>query len=330
MIKIPIHHKQIQKIGSYELHRNNILGKGSFSTVYMGIYTKDPTQKVAIKKLAISNMTSKALKFANSEIDIMKKIKNNPHPNIIKCYDIINDDVDVYIIMEYCDGGELSTILTKPLTESTSKYYFKQLVDAMIHLDSHNIIHRDIKPKNILLTDNKLTLKICDFGFSKEKTGLKKISSICGSPMYMAPEILLNRTYNESVDIWSLGLILYEFVFGSHPYKHCKSLVDIRDEVISQSIPIPPNNNTSYKLSQECILLLKSLLNSNPESRLTLSDIKTNKWFADYNHQIYQKFADTDINDTSDDIDFGILKDVSESPTTNDIMNSVDSFDNFL
>ena len=169
---------RIEKVDNYEIYKNKELGRGSFSIVYLGKYTGPDNniiknnKEVAIKKIKMKNIfynhSLKSKEILNEEIKIMEMIKYNPHPNIVGCFDIIEIQMMIYIILEYCDSGDLRKILKKPIIEKYAQFYFTQLVNGLKYLDKHEIIHRDIKPKNILLTNNRKILKIADFGFAKK------------------------------------------------------------------------------------------------------------------------------------------------------------------
>jgi serine/threonine protein kinase len=280
----------LYRISYYEIDKSKKLGTGAYSTVYLARCTdKEMITKynlinglVAIKKINISNLNDKATKMVRDEISIMSNIMKNPHPNIISCIDIIDDLDTIYIIMEYCDGGDLSTILGNPIKEDISKYYFKQLINGLQYLTDNKIIHRDIKPKNILLTDKRTKLKICDFGFAKIKTGMTRISTVCGSPLYMAPEILGERNYTSGIDIWAIGMILYELIYGYHPLYKCKDIAELKDYMTNNSIEIPSKiENTPVNI--DCINLLKLLLERQCSLRIKLEDINKHEWLTNTN-----------------------------------------------
>jgi serine/threonine-protein kinase ULK/ATG1 len=223
--------------------------------------------------------------MVNNEINIMNMIKENTHPNVVKCVDTLQTQKCAYIVMELCDSGDLSTIMTKPIREVCVKSYFAQLINGLRFLHLHNFIHRDLKPRNILLTNNKKILKIADFGFAKiVKEQLLK-EKMCGSPLYMAPEIMNNDIYNNQSDLWSVGLILYEMLYGTHPYESCKTLNDLKTVVNTTSIKIPPNKS-NINISNECIDLLQKLLQKNVYSRITWEEFFSNSWTYNCNSDI--------------------------------------------
>jgi len=270
-------------LGNYIFYKNNynLLGKGAFSKVYRGKCI-DTNKLVAFKIIKIKNITVKGLSIIEDEIKMMEIIKKNPHQNIVECYDIIKKNDKVYIIMEYCDSGNLRTILKKPIKESYTQFYFSQLANGLKYLNENNIIHRDIKPKNILLTNNRKVLKIADFGFARKIKEQSLYDTICGSPLYMAPEIMSNEFYNEQTDLWSIGIILYEMLYGYHPFNKCRSIPELKKIVNNINIDIPPINNTNINVSHECISLLKLLLKKNVNNRITWKDFFNNPWVNKY------------------------------------------------
>lgn len=283
----------MEKIGHYELHKieKNFLGNGSFSDVYLGKYTGSSTRyiknntNVAIKIINIKNVSSKSIKIVNDEIDIMIMIKDDPHPNIVECYDVIKKNDYVYIIMEFCDSGNLRNILKKPIKEKYAQFYFLQLANGLKYLDKNNIIHRDIKPKNILLTNSRRILKIADFGFARKSKDQSLYDTICGSPLYMAPEIMGNNYYNKQTDLWSIGMILFEMLYGFHPFHNCKTIPELKLSA-DKKIDIPPHNTQNKDLSNECISLLMILLQKDVINRITWEDFFNHPWLNLYQYVI--------------------------------------------
>lgn len=281
----------MQVIGDYELYLDNkhFLGAGSFSKVYLGKYKKESNNEnkfVAIKIIEINCLTPYTKKIITDEMEIMEIIKCNPHPNIVECYDIIQTNTHVYIIMEYCDSGSLRDIMKKPIKEKYVQYYFFQLANGLKYLDKHSIIHRDIKPRNILLTNNRTILKIADFGFAKKKFSEHSLyDTICGSPLYMAPEIIRNDHYNNQTDLWSIGMILYEMLYGVHPFHKCKTMSELQDILKNVELEIPPKNcNNNRDVSEECLSFLKKLLQKDVSNRMTWDEFFNHPWINKYQY----------------------------------------------
>lgn len=282
----------MEKLGDYEFirSRETELGRGSFSIVYLGVYIGQTNwrlvnkQKVAIKIMKTNNMTPKAKSILCDEVSVMEMIKVDPHPNIVGCYDVITGNNEIYIIMEYCDSGDLRGILKKPIKEKFAQFYFCQLANGLKYLSRHNIIHRDIKPRNILLTDNRKILKIADFGFATNFKNQSLHETICGSPLYMAPEIMNNNMYNNQTDLWSIGMILYEMLYGVHPYSNCHSIPELKDTITNTDIEIPPVNTKNKMISEDCISLLKLLLQKHVKNRITWDNFFDNSWVKSYQY----------------------------------------------
>lgn len=260
-------------MNNYEIYKSRLLGEGSYSKVYYGIYT-GPNNKYILKGTPIAAKILNNNTKLQDELTIMNYIKQHSHPNIVKCYDIFTTNQETYIILEYCDSGSLKDILKKPIKEKYVQFYFTQIKNALKHLHKHNIIHRDIKPKNILLSNSRKIIKIADFGFSKvHSQDLNQ--TMCGSPLYMAPEIINRNQYNNQTDLWSIGMILFEMLYGYHPYAHCDNILELKSVIVNEII-VPPNNNPNMNVSDDCINLLKNLIK--PFQRITWEDFFTCPW----------------------------------------------------
>lgn len=265
-------------VGNYTILYDKLLGSGSYANVYLGKNIKT-SQYVAIK--IISNIPAKLIGIFEEEMKIMNIIKNDPHVNIVGCYDVIKHNEVIYIILEYCDSGDLKQLIKNPIKEKYVHYYFKQLVNGLKYLHNKKILHRDIKPKNILLTNNKRVLKICDFGLAKNNEDDHLCKTVCGSPLYMAPEMIKSSgLYNNQIDLWSTGLILYELIYGFHPFHYCKNINDLK---ANQEIDIPPKVNTNPDISYDCIILLKKLLENDAIHRLSWHMLFNDRWINGLN-----------------------------------------------
>ncbi|KAJ5068941.1 serine/threonine-protein kinase unc-51-related [Anaeramoeba ignava] len=316
--------KPKKKSKSFLFKRKNFkatknIGKGSFGKVYLG-RTLDNNKECAIKKIFLGKIKGLNVRRSTQlEIEIMKQVH---HENVIELFfvepeNFINREVmEVFVIMEYCDMGSLRTYLEDkknkkeliPIEEI--KEIFTQTVRALKYLYDQRIIHRDLKPANILLKKDPkskfgYTIKVCDFGLSKQikEEEMKKslhLMSTVGTPSYMAPEVLLHESYSWKADFWSLGAILYEMLTGNAAFKIflSKNLKKQFKKVTVKSLP----KKFLKKYPKECNDLVQKLLTVNPKQRISREEL--------YKH----KFLNNALDDLSKDISLerkkqiGILK----------------------
>lgn len=262
----------LMRVGIYEL-TDIIIGQGSYSNVYLGRDSNE--QLVAIKVVNANSLNDQEMRRLYSEIDIVRRLIEFPHENIVKYLNVIDEGEFVYIIMEYCDSGDLSSILGRPMKEHIAQYYLQQIASGLKHLNDMHIFHRDLKPRNIMLTNNKKTIKITDFGFAKP-TYQSLHHSMCGSPLYMAPEILHKKPYSTKTDLWSIGVILYEMLFGTTPFSQCTHMPELIN-VINNPIKLPPNDG--FNISKNCLYLLGGLL-AKEHMRINWTDFFSNVWIV--------------------------------------------------
>ena len=251
------------------------LGQGTFSKVCQGIHL--PTgEKVAIKIMSKEQIKEKSDKIRiEKEINIQKKLH---HQNIVQQYAIIETDSTIYIISEYCSGGELFDYIVskRKLYEVEACRIYQQLISGLEYLHKQRICHRDLKPENLLF-DSKHNLKIADFGLSNDYHK-GKLSTPCGSPCYAAPEMVTGRKYGgTSVDIWSSGIVLYTMVCGFLPFE------DDNQNILFGKIAKGLFSLPSF-LSQSCKDLLKKILVTDPKKRFGFEEIKHHPWFLSVNN----------------------------------------------
>lgn len=257
------------------------IGTGSYSTVWHARHRVHGTE-VAIKEIATARLNSKLKESLMSEIVILQKIN---HPNIIHLHDMIQDSGKVYIVLEYCQGGDLSMFIQQRngrISEATAKHFMQQLASGLKALRENNLIHRDLKPQNLLLSVNSdnAVLKIADFGFARSLQPRGLAETLCGSPLYMAPEIMQLQKYDAKADLWSVGAILFQLVTGRTPFIGNNQIQLLQNIVKSSELQFPSN---AKNLSDECIDLCKKLLRRNPVERLTFEEF--------FNHQFLAKQA---------------------------------------
>ena len=287
------------RIGPFKLM--NEIGKGKFATVFLGIH-EETGQKVSIKKLKKSELNTDNLLI--KEINIQKKLF---HPYLTQMYCVIEKSDDIYIISEFCSKGDIIKNLLEKGTfdESFSCKIFQQIISSLEYLHKNNICHRDIKPENILLTE-KLDAKLTDFGLSRHFKKNELLNSSCGSPIYAAPEMLEGKSYDGTkIDIWSLGISLYTMVCGELPF-----VVDDENDIyILMDKIIKGNYNIPEFLSNECKDLIKNMLVTDPDKRITLEQIKNHKWVNKFNFN-YMKSPGINIDECFLPIDIYLIKDI--------------------
>jgi len=254
----------------YMLFKDDIIGKGTFSTIYKG-KSRITNEIVAIKHIDITNISSETKQLIINEV---KLLQNYKHPNIIECIDTFVSKNYINIILKYYELGDLSIYLkTNILTEKEVQIIFRQLIDAIKYLRNNNIMHRDIKPSNILL-ESKSKIILCDFGLAKKYNNTKDLSStICGSPLYMAPELLTQKYYTPNCDIWSIGVVLYEMLFNKRPIS--ANSIETLKEKLKENVLIPKN------ISIDCYDLISRLLVKDLKKRITWKELFCHVWIVE-------------------------------------------------
>lgn len=249
-----------------------VIGKGAFSKVYLGthILTGQHVAIKAIDKVYMKDEFSKKKVF--QEVLILKTCN---HRNVIRLLEVFENQKYLFIVQEHASGGDLLTYVKERgrLPENEAKLIFMQIVLGVQHCHGHNILHRDIKPDNILI-DKGMTLKLCDFGVSRFVKKGQTINEQCGTPAYIAPEIIRDKGYEGCYpDLWSMGVLLYALVTGTVPFKG--STID----ELHRSILMGKYSFPSY-LSAEVMDLISQFLKLNPHSRIAIGDILKHRWFG--------------------------------------------------
>ena len=258
------------------------LGNGKFGLVKLGV-NKQTKEKVAIKIMNKSKMDSSDIELMRTEIEILKICQ---HPNIIRLYDIFENIDYIYIIMEYCPGGDLFSYLENrnfKLSEERAAILMKKMCDAVFYFQSFfGVIHRDLKPENVLMTSDKDDgdIRILDFGLSKISIPNEKCTEPYGTLSYCAPEIILDEPYNKEVDMWSLGVMTYLMVSGRLPFNSEDENKIARKIAFDE--PDYEKNSCWKSLSYECIDFIKKLLNKDPKKRMIIEDAVKHPWFKKY------------------------------------------------
>lgn len=265
-------------VGDYQFNRKDLIGHGAFAVVFKGRHSQQSNQAVAIKSITKKSL-AKSQSLLEKEIKILDELTKLQHENVVRLLDCKETTQYVYIVMEYCNGGDLADYLLQrgTLSEDTIRVFTKQICAAMRALQSKGIIHRDLKPQNILLchnesisnpSSNDMTLKIADFGFARFLQDGVMAATLCGSPQFMAVEILLSKPYDCKADLWSIGTILYQCLTGKAPFQaqSPQALRSYYEKNPNLKPKIPPDT------SSELTHLLVNLLKREPKDRISLDE----------------------------------------------------------
>ncbi|XP_046673110.1 cGMP-dependent protein kinase, isozyme 2 forms cD4/T1/T3A/T3B isoform X5 [Homalodisca vitripennis] len=258
------------------------LGVGGFGRVELVQIAMDPSRSFALKQMKKSQIVeTRQQQHIMSEKEIMGEADSD---FIVKLFKTFKDRKYLYMLMESCLGGELWTILRDKghFDDSTTRFYTACVVEAFDYLHSRNIIYRDLKPENLLLDVNGY-VKLVDFGFAKKLQHGRKTWTFCGTPEYVAPEVILNRGHDISADYWSLGVLMYELLTGTPPFTGADPMKTYNIILKGiDAIEFPRN------ITRNATVLIKKLCRDNPAERLGyqkggISEIQKHKWFDGFN-----------------------------------------------
>ncbi|KAG9307281.1 hypothetical protein G9A89_017109 [Geosiphon pyriformis] len=249
------------------------LGQGKFGRVYLA-REKSSGYVIALKVLFKQELRdAKVERQLRREVEIQSHLR---HPNILRLYGYFHDEKRVFLILEYAAKGELYKTLRKynRFTEKRASRYIGQIANALTYLHKKHVIHRDIKPENLLL-GLKGELKIADFGWSVHAPNSRR-KTLCGTLDYLPPEMVEGRDHDAKVDLWSLGVLCYEFLVGVPPFEDMAGLAETYKRIAKVDLKIPDH------ISPEAQDIIVSLLQHDPSKRLPLAKIAIHPWIIKY------------------------------------------------
>ena len=253
------------------------LGSGSFGNVYL-VRHKETKAEYAIKAIDKRNKNNQEEKpYFRREVEVMYKIH---HPNVVKLFGHFEDNLYCYFIMEYISKGNVYNLLPtdkkKRLSTKVCSFIIRDVISAVYFLHHMNppIIHRDIKPENVLLGDG-LVAKLTDFGWSNYMQEGEKRTTVCGTPIYLAPEILEEKPHDEAVDLWCIGVLLFELVTANPPFRG-DDLESLKANILSLKIHWPKDINVDAKN------LIIKILKLDPKQRLPLEEMIKHRFITKF------------------------------------------------
>lgn len=268
----------MEVVGDYEYSKKDLIGHGAFAVVFKGRTRKNHDKVVAIKSITKKNI-AKSQNLLSKEIKILQELSDLHHDNVVQLMECKETTNHVYLVMEYCNGGDLADYLQAKgtLSEDTISQFLRQIADAMRALNAKGILHRDMKPQNILLCyppgqknppASQIVLKIADFGFARFLQDGVMAATLCGSPMYMAPEVIMSLQYDAKADLWSIGTIVFQSLTGKAPFQ-AQTPQQLK-QFYEKNVDLKPNIPAGT--SPEMKDLLLKLLKRNAKDRIDFED----------------------------------------------------------
>ncbi|KDO26369.1 AUR protein kinase [Saprolegnia parasitica CBS 223.65] len=248
------------------------LGRGKFGTVYLARERKSE-HIVALKVLQKAQLVKNNVEHQlRREIEIQSHLR---HKNILRLYGFFHDEKRIYLIIEYAARGELYKELTErgTFSEAVAARYVREIALTLAFMHSKHVIHRDIKPENILIGYNG-ELKLADFGWSVHAPTSRR-NTMCGTLDYLAPEMCEHKPHNEMVDVWTLGILMYEFLVGTPPFE-AEGHTETYNRILSIDLRFPAH------LSTLACDLVRKILRKEPGDRLALDKVVEHPWIVRY------------------------------------------------
>ncbi|KAM9709941.1 serine/threonine-protein kinase Nek5 [Menidia menidia] len=260
-------------MNEYEVIRQ--IGEGAFGKAFLVRHKKGNDGQCVVKEISFRKMSAKEKESSKKEVTLLSKMK---HPNIVSFITSFQDQGSLYIVMEYCDGGDLMKKIHMqrglPFSEEKIVDWFVQICLGLKHIHDRKILHRDIKAQNIFLTSGGMKAKLGDFGIARMLNNTMELARTCvGTPYYLSPEICESRPYNNKTDIWSLGCVLYELCTLRHPFEGVSLRQLISKICRGRYTPVPS------RYSHDLRLLITQLFKVNPRDRPSVSSVLRRPFF---------------------------------------------------
>mmetsp|Transcript_12871 Transcript_12871/g.29114 ORF Transcript_12871/g.29114 Transcript_12871/m.29114 type:complete len:464 (-) Transcript_12871:60-1451(-) len=258
----------------YRLHEQP-LGRGSYGEVLLAEHLRTGARRAvkSVSKAALRRYVQDVDTFVRREVDILRRLD---HPNIIRPYEAFEDEDMVHLVLEVCNGGDLLervTVSRQRLPEQEAALLLQQMLSAVQHLHLTGVVHRDIKPENILLDQPPPhgSAKLADFGWSNMMDDVKERMTFCGTADYLAPEMVRGEGHDQSLDMWEMGVLLYEMTVGKSPFAAAEQ-VDTCRNIVNCTLRYPQS------LDKDCRDLISRLLQIKKDARLTAKEAKGHKF----------------------------------------------------
>ncbi|XP_019407757.1 PREDICTED: serine/threonine-protein kinase 33 isoform X2 [Crocodylus porosus] len=301
------------------------LGQGSFGVV-IEVRHKETGKKWAIKKVNREKAGSSAVKLLEREVSILKRVN---HEHIIHLEEVFETPKRMFLVMELCEDGELKEILHRKghFTETETRHIIQSLASAIAYLHKKDIVHRDLKLENILVkstdineaNEMKLNIKVTDFGLAVQKAARSEtmFQSTCGTPIYMAPEVISAHDYSQQCDIWSIGVIMYMLLCGEPPF--IATLEEKLFELIKKG-ELHFNNPIWQTVSEAAKHVLQLLLRVDPAHRITAHELLDNQWITGDTHIVQRPCNVLELmKEWKNNLDIGevcTVEELNNPPTT--------------
>ncbi|CAH1262948.1 PRKX [Branchiostoma lanceolatum] len=263
-----VERENVTRFNISDVHFDKVIGEGSFGTVYLS-RNKESGTHYALKRLEMGHVIRlKQVDHVNNERRIWASLR---HPFICRLFGTSRDDRYLYLLLELAQGGEMFSMLRRErkFCDETAKFYAAEIALALDYLHRNDIVYRGLKPEDILISKGG-HVKLTDFGYAK--VVLHRTYTICGSPEYMAPELLLNKGHGKPVDWWTFGVLVYEMLVGQPPFCDEDPML-IYQKILAGKVYFPKF------ISSDAKNLIKGLLCADVKKRMSSSDIFPHPWF---------------------------------------------------